>query len=359
MSLPYLQPYFGLSNSLQTAQAAAGGAGGIGGWVELGRTTLGSAGDNIDVTGLANKRYLMFLGHGLCSSATNPLMVVGNGSFDSGSNYAERNTHSGSDITQVNQPKFNFGYAQTTSVPSLTVGYLSNLAAKEKLLLSHTVFENAAGAGNSPTRYEYAAKWTNTSNVIDQMRFWNAEAGSWDSGAELVVLGWDPADTHTSNFWEELASVELGSAGASLSSGTITAKKYLWVQVFFEHLGGSNPNTLWRFNSDSGNNYANRSSHDGGSEDVETGISHLDFYGQPNDSNGFINMFIINNTSNEKLVIGHTVLAGASGAGNSPSRDEHVAKWANTSNQITNITCTSTNGNNHGGKSFIKVWGSD
>ena len=173
-----------------------------GGWKELGRTTLGSAGDDIDVTGLADKRYLMFLGHGLCSSATNPLMVVGNGSFDSGNNYAERNTHNGSDITQVNQPKFNFGYAQTTSVPSLTVGYFSNLASKEKLLLSHTVFEDTAGAGNDPTRYEYAAKWSNTSNVIDQMRFWNAEGGSWDSGAELVVLGWDPDDTHTTNFWK-------------------------------------------------------------------------------------------------------------------------------------------------------------
>jgi hypothetical protein len=43
MSLPFMQPYMGLGNSLQTAQASAGGGGGIGGWVELGRTTLGSA----------------------------------------------------------------------------------------------------------------------------------------------------------------------------------------------------------------------------------------------------------------------------------------------------------------------------
>jgi hypothetical protein len=59
MSLPFMQPYMGLGNSLQTAQGGA--AGGIGGWVELGRTTLGSAGDDITVSSLADKRYYMFL----------------------------------------------------------------------------------------------------------------------------------------------------------------------------------------------------------------------------------------------------------------------------------------------------------
>ena len=51
----------GLGNSLQTAQAAAGGGAGVGGWVELGRTTLGSGADSIDVSSFADKRYLMLL----------------------------------------------------------------------------------------------------------------------------------------------------------------------------------------------------------------------------------------------------------------------------------------------------------
>jgi hypothetical protein len=54
-----MQPYMGLGNSLQTAQGGA--AGGVGGWVELGRTTLGSAGDTITVSSLADKRYYMVL----------------------------------------------------------------------------------------------------------------------------------------------------------------------------------------------------------------------------------------------------------------------------------------------------------
>ena len=36
-------------------------SGAVGGWVELGRTTLGSAADTISVASLADKRYLMIL----------------------------------------------------------------------------------------------------------------------------------------------------------------------------------------------------------------------------------------------------------------------------------------------------------
>jgi|14BtaG_2_1085337.scaffolds.fasta_scaffold15319_2 hypothetical protein len=328
-----------------------------GGWKELARTTLGSGNTNINVTSIPDKRYYMILRNTLGRSGGGS-----NGGYqfngDSGSNYAVRRSGQGGNFgTDANFSDLDLWDANSPQI--LGVDYLVNKSDKEKLLLSHVNDSNTAGAGNAPNRAVILGKWANTSDAINRIDLNSMNSTTWNSGSEVVVLGWDPADTHTTNFWEELASVELGSAGASLSSGTITAKKYLWVQVFFEHLGGSNPNTLWRFNSDSGNNYANRSSHDGGSEDVETGISHLDFYGQTNDSNGFINMFIINNASNEKLVIGHTILAGASGAGNAPSRDEHVVKWANTSNQITNITSTSTNGNNYGGKSFIKVWGSD
>ena len=59
MSFPFVQPYFGLGNSLQTAQA--GGAAGVGGWVELARTTLGSSNANINISSIPDKRYYMLL----------------------------------------------------------------------------------------------------------------------------------------------------------------------------------------------------------------------------------------------------------------------------------------------------------
>ena len=72
----------------------------------------------------------------------------------------------------------------------------------------------------------------------------------------------------------------------------------------------------------------------------------------------FSNWFIINNSANEKLVIGHSVQQNTAGAANAPKRVEFAHKWANTSAQITEIDFDSQSGN-FGSNSIIKVWGSD
>ena len=69
-------------------------------------------------------------------------------------------------------------------------------------------------------------------------------------------------------------------------------------------------------------------------------------------------MFIINNSSNEKLVIAHSNSVVTQGAATAPRRDEIVGKWANTSSQITSITARSADsGNITTGE--MKVWGAD
>jgi hypothetical protein len=70
----------------------------------------------------------------------------------------------------------------------------------------------------------------------------------------------------------------------------------------------------------------------------------------------YYNMFIINNSANEKLDICHTVGRSTAGAGNTPVRKETVGKWANTSSQITDINI---NGNSTLTAGGIKVWGSN
>ena len=77
-------------------------------------------------------------------------------------------------------------------------------------------------------------KYTGTASAVNRFAYHNWHSGNYGTNSECVVLGWDESDTHTNNFWEELASVDLGSAGDNLSSGTITAKKYLWVQAYLE-----------------------------------------------------------------------------------------------------------------------------
>jgi hypothetical protein len=151
-----------------------------------------------------------------------------------------------------------------------------------------------------------------------------------------------------------LASVELGSAGDQLSTGSFSAKKYLWCQVFTKN--SSTTNAKFTFNNDTGNNYAYRHNLNG-SEGTSTSQPQF----QINAANGsaFYNMFIINNSANEKLVIGHTVDQNTAGAGTAPDRLESVAKWANTSSQITEIDVDNTSAGSFDTGSIIKVWGAD
>jgi len=304
----------------------------------------------------------MVLQNDLASGNVNWNFRVGNGSIDTGSNYSDRHsTNGGADTTSINanrigdvlgnQPNDRFG-----------VMYFANLASKEKLMQGHIMDYGVAGAGatTAPDRVEIVAKWTNTSNVIDTVQLLDDGTDVMAAGSELVVLGWDPADTHTNNFWEELASNQLGSE-TTLSSGTFTAKKYLWVQIYTANVASDNQAIY--FNSDNSTNYSFRYSNNGGSDGTVTSNNTIQtaIAGGSGTYWSFTNMFIINNSSNEKLVIIHTNENTTEGASNAPVRTEVVGKWANTSSQITDIKIADGGGtqNNQQVGSFIKVWGAD
>ena len=70
-------------------------------------------------------------------------------------------------------------------------------------------------------------------------------------------------------------------------------------------------------------------------------------------------MFIINNSSNEKLGILHSNVALATGAAAAPWRQEYAFKWTNTSSQITEIDLTNAGAGVDYSISGMKVWGSD
>ena len=333
-----------------------------GGWKEVGRTTLGSAGDTITVSSLPNKRYYMFLNDltatGGTIAANLRLNNDNSGTVGVSGNYARRRSiNGGSDNTYTNDVNMTLN-GNTDTNPRFDVGYLANLSSKEKLNITHGVYQTTAGAGYAPTRTEIVNKWDNTSDAINRLDVVNAGTGNFDTGSEVVVLGWDPDDTHTDNFWEELASVDW-SSGGSISSGTISAKKYLWVQAYSKNDSTSGQAVI-KFNSDGGTNYADRYSYNGGSDATNTLNVHglLDSTGSANDL-VFYNMFIINNSANEKLIINHSVNIGGTGEGNAPYRTKNVFKWTNTGSgsQITDIEFKRHAGNMTAG--ILKVWGSD
>ena len=333
-------------------------SGSVGGWVELARTTLGSGNANITVSSLADKRYYMVLGDYRSSSAINANGRLGNGSADTGSNYAERQSdNGGTDSTLTSQssaPQFgtlagNIGFG---------VEYITNLSGKEKLGISHSVEQNTAGAGNAPNRNEMTWKWVNTSNPLDVVER-RTSVNTYNANSEVVVLGWDPADTHTTNFWEELASVELGSAGDLLDSGVFAAKKYLWIQTYAIASGVINQYMrVGTTTVDTGNNYSLRYNSNGGTDGTLTSFGSAVIADSDDTTDRFVNLFGINNSGNEKLFIGHNV-NNTVGAANAALRGERVHKWANTSGQITKVEIRNTGAGSFDTGSIMKVWGSD
>jgi hypothetical protein len=335
-------------------------SGSVGGWVEVGRTTLGSNANNIDITSLSDKRYYMVLNSGLVNGTYVDSELQFNS--DTGSNYADRQSLNGAaDGTRTSSTYGMFNLSSPTQ--NYSVNYISNLSAKEKLVVGHAVDQGTAGAANAPRRREWATKWTNTSSVINKIDIIRgASTGQYTSGTEVVVLGWDPDDTHTTNFWQELADVSW-SSGSNISTGTFTSKKYLWIQIWYttSFTGGSQYVRVGNSTVDTGSNYAHRYSINGGADGTGTSGSNGWFLDQGSSAavdRGFVNLFMVNNASNEKIGVMHDVWSETDGASTAPERNEHAVKWANTSNQINIVDLNGLGSGDYSGGQ-IKVWGSD
>ena len=329
-------------------------------WVELGRTTLSSAGDTIDVTGLSTSDYpyLMVLQDEIGSGS-----ITGFTSFnaDSGSNYAYRTSENGaSDGNSTSQANIRLDRGTPNN---FIVANISNKADQEKLVVGSCVGQNTAGAGNAPQRWEAVGKWANTSDSITSVKLTNTSGGDFASGSEVVVLGSKSSGTDTSkgSFWQELADVELSSAGDTLDTSTITAKKYLWIQAFIPE--GAGHHGYIYFNGDDGgsnNNYARRGSINGGNDITTTDDDEINWSHDTNTAK-YLNMFVINISDKEKLCIAEYMDYGSSGAGTAPNRIEWVYKWVNTSAQISSVKLynNKASSNDFPIGTTLKVWGSD
>jgi hypothetical protein len=325
------------------------GGSAVGGWKELARHTLESIGQ-LDISSIPDKRYYMVLFHKPSGNSSYGLRF----NNDSGTNYAGRRRQNGVEYTRLSRtamPQTDF-YV-TTNGNSFGVNYIANLAGKEKLVIGHVV-DTTAGAGTAPDRDITMGKWANTSSVINRIAH-NGTAHASDS--EMVVLGWDPVDDNTGGFWEELASVELESPTDIIDSGTFTAKKYLWFQVYTKPSG--NQQITLRLNSDSGSNYARRQATNGGGENTPVNLTQVKAGAGSVTTSQFGNFFMINNSAHEKLGIGHTMVRETAGAGTTPTRAKIVFKWANTSTQVTSIQVDNDQSGNYDTGSILKVWGSD
>lgn len=158
-------------------------------WEELGRATLGSAGDTLTISSLVAKKYLLILVSALPSGAITPWLRFNN---DSGNNYAMRYSASfEAGATLTSQSGISLDPNSTATV---VLGRLEiiNIATEEKSGIGLAVARGTAGAGNAPANLEVYGKWANTSNQITRVDLVNTSgAGDFAAGTELIVLGHD------------------------------------------------------------------------------------------------------------------------------------------------------------------------
>jgi hypothetical protein len=324
-------------------------------WKELARGTLSSAADTINSGTFTAKDNIMILQHNINSSSVRTGLRL---NADTGNNYAHRRSVNGAaDATNVNHNRI----VADTDVDGtdFTVSNFTNVSAQEKLGILDRVHQSGSGAGNAPDREEMVGKWTNTSSQITSVQSYNAESGDFDTGSEVVVLGYDNDEADSGNhFWQELASTELTSTATSISSGTFTAKKYLMFILTKEKTGGY-VNPKIEFNSDTGNNYSSRYSDNGGSDNSSTSQPNIDLRAGELDGRSFSTGYIVNKSDQEKLMISHSTNAGSEGAGNASGRNEVVGKWTNTSSQITSINFSRTASGSFASGTILKVYGAD
>ncbi|UVF62408.1 hypothetical protein [Nitrososphaeria virus YSH_174770] len=330
-------------------------------WKEIARTTLGSASDTITVDSIPARDNLMIIPY-VYDEGSNQVYGQGRFNNDSGSNYANRwSRNGGSDTTNINQTEM-ITYFAGAAFGEFGIFEMANIAGQEKLLIDHGVAADATGAGTAPKRHEGVHKWANTSNQVTRFDYLNGGAGTFGTGSEVVVLGYDndEADSGT-NFWQELADVELSSSGDLIDSGTFTAKKYLMIEAVGYRANDSIIPALRVGNEtlDTGNNYARRQSVNGGSDVTVTSQSSI----ATTSGAGYLTKdiyFIVNKSDKEKLVINHGYVTG-SGASTAGDRQEIVGKWANTSAQINRIGYLNVGGgsSDFGAGSYIKVYGAD
>lgn len=158
-------------------------------WQEIGRTTLGSAGDTISVTSIPARRYLkLIIAYTGTGGTTAPSIRFNN---DSSALYANRQSASGgADATATGQTSFVLSGAESN------ISYYAefegiNVTAQEKLFVGHVVKTAVAGAGTAPIRTEDVVKWANTSAQINRVDVLNVGAGDFAIGSQLVILGHD------------------------------------------------------------------------------------------------------------------------------------------------------------------------
>ena len=137
--------------------------------------------------------------------------------------------------------------------------------------------------------------------------------------------------------WAKLDSKTLTSAGDTATTDVITTpSKFIFIIQHGLQGSGNRTQISNRFGKttiDGGNNYSGRGSTNGGGDITLTSYNNLALENTVAGDKFGIN-YLINISTEEKLIIVFNVIQTTAGAAYAPSRVEAVGKWVNTSNQL-------------------------
>ena len=152
-------------------------------WAKAGNITLGSAGDTMNVSGFTASKFNNYLTHAIDngSGIGTTLTLDGVG----GTSYVLRYSENGTEGTRINQASWVLRF---NANDQFDVGYICNIAGEEKLMIGWHVARTTAGAGTSPNRSEFVAKFVQNSQFT-QITNTNDQNGDFDTSSNLTILG--------------------------------------------------------------------------------------------------------------------------------------------------------------------------
>ena len=158
--------------------------------------------------------------------------------------------------------------------------------------------------------------------------------------------------------WRKAGTTTL-STTASEVEATVSVNEFSQILNHVITAGSGNIGTRYRFNDDSGSKYAQRFSHDGGSDGTNTSQAQVFTEINDADEDRFQIGYLCSISGEEKLGINH-LAETASGAGNAPQRSETVFKYVPSPDAtITSVKVMETVAGSFGSNTNLSVLGSD
>ena len=155
-------------------------------WIKAGTTTLGSAGDDLDITSMTASKFNQFMIHKITSGDASLTQTLNN---NTNSVYTRRKSANGAtDFTATSESNVNS--SDTTTTDMFIVEYVASISGEEKLGIKNYVDYGATGAGTAPDRMEIIYKFVPSPDAdITRIDFTNGNSGSYDTDSNISALG--------------------------------------------------------------------------------------------------------------------------------------------------------------------------